>query len=298
MKIAVMTVNDFGFHPNRRFREEAEKGGHELVLINPYTMGCRVASRGMGMFFSGEGGPPDLVMPRQGSPMGEYGFVLLYQFAAMGIPLVNGIQGVRVARNQFMTLQRLASAGLPVPESCFAVSRENVFRAVSYLKGYPVVVKQMDGMGGEGVAKLNDRPETDAYLDRYFNPRKGLLVQSYIPSDGRKDFRILVVGGRVAGAMMLTPAQGGFKSNVHQQGRAEAWDPDPESARMAVEAAQICSLEVAGVDMMRDAQGRGMISEVNYSPGFRGLEEATGQNIAGAILGYALEQATEKGKTR
>lgn len=310
MKIAVMTVNDFGFHPNRRFREEAEKNGHSVVLINPYTMGCRIGAGGAGAFFSREGEAPengmpdpilpgalpDLIMPRQGSPMGEYGFVLLNQFAAMGIPLVNGIRGVSIARNQFLTLQRLAAAGLPVPDSCFAVSRRNVVRAVENLRGYPVVVKQVDGMGGDGVAKIHDRYELDAYLGSRFDPRKGLLVQTYIPTRERKDLRVLVVGGRVAGAMTLTPPEGGFKSNVHQQGRAEAFDADPDLAGMAVEAARVCALEVAGVDMMKDAAGRVMISEVNYSPGFRGLEQATGKNIAGTILGYALGRVKESEK--
>lgn len=309
MNIGVMTVNGFDFHPNARLGEEAGKQGHSLYLINPYTMGCYLDGRKAAAFFNPDpnlqdpGLPEpdlsdpalpkafDLVMPRQGSPMGDYGFVLLNQFAAMGVPLVNDIEGVTIARNQFLTLQRLAGEGLPVPQSCFAVSRENVIRAVDRIGGYPVVAKQVDGMGGDGVAKLHDRHETEAYLDNRFNPGKGLVVQSYIPTRGRQDLRLLVIGGRVAGAMGLTPPPGGFKSNVHQQGQAQALTPDPELAGMAVKAARACGLEVAGVDMMIDARDRVVISEVNYSPGFRGLEQATGLNIAGDILAHAVKTA-------
>jgi len=298
LNIGVMTVNGRDFHPNGRLREEAEKTGHSLTLINPYGMGCMVGGSGAGIYFGQDGDRfglqnrepalPDLVMPRQGSPMGEYGFVLLNQFAALGVPLVNSIQGVAIARNQYLTLQALAGSGLPVPDTCFAVSRENVIWAVARLGGYPVVAKQVDGMGGDGVVKLHDRDETDMLLDRHFNPRKGLLVQAFIPNRGRRDIRLLVIGGRVAGAVTLTPRPGQFKSNVHQQGQAEAFTPDEVLNRLAVRAARACALEIAGVDMMVDAKEKAVINEVNYSPGFRGMEAATGLNIAGEILGYAL----------
>ena len=129
MNIGVMTVNDWAFHPNGRLRDEAKALGHKVTLINPYGMGCVLGDAGAEVHFESEGalsgrlnGPrdlPDLVMPRQGSPMGEYGFVLLNQFAAMGVPLMNGIRGVAIARNQFLTLQALATAGISVPKTFF-----------------------------------------------------------------------------------------------------------------------------------------------------------------------------------
>jgi ribosomal protein S6--L-glutamate ligase len=299
VNIGVMTVNGWEFHPNARFRKEADTRGHQITLINPYDMGCILGEAGADIFFD-QGRLPDhlldLVMPRQGSPMGEYGFVLLNHFSCLGIPLVNRIQGVAIARNQFLTLQALAGAGLPVPETCFAVSREAVMGAIQRLGGYPVVAKQVDGMGGEGVVKLHDRDEADALLARQFIPQKGLVIQAYIPSSGRRDIRMLVIGGQVAGAVTLTPRPGEFKSNLHQQGRPCAFTPDPALARMAVTAAKACALEIAGVDMMTDARGRVMVHEVNYSPGFRGMEAATGLNIAGDILDHALGQCLEKRK--
>lgn len=298
MKIGVMTVNGFDFHPNRRFREEAGGMGHEIFLINPYAMACRIGKDGPQTFFSSglPGGiRPDLVMPRQGSPMGEYGFVLLEQWTRMGIPLVNGIRGVGIARNQFLTLQALAGAGLPIPSSCFVLNHENFFAAVAELGGYPVVAKQVNGMGGDGVARIDSRKAAEDYLACLFDPVKGLLVQAYVAPQGRRDLRLMVVGDEVAGAMALTPAPGEFKANVHQAGTAAATDPGPELGRMAVAAARACGLEVAGVDMMVTAQGRTMIVEVNYSPGFRGLEGATGLNIAGRILAHAVNIA---GQTR
>jgi ribosomal protein S6--L-glutamate ligase len=47
---------------------------------------------------------------------------------------------------------------------------------------------------------------------------------------------------------------------------------------------------VAGVDMIVDKDDRPFIVEVNYSPGFKGLEAATGLDIAGRIIQFAADR--------
>jgi ribosomal protein S6--L-glutamate ligase len=63
---------------------------------------------------------------------------------------------------------------------------------------------------------------------------------------------------------------------------------EPAWAELAQRAAAALGLELAGVDLMLTPQGEPWLVEVNYTPGFRGLEEATGRDIAGLILDYAL----------
>lgn len=285
MRIGVMTINGFDFHPNGRFAWEAEKIGHQIILINPYDMGCCVTGTNL-TIIGGNKNLPRVVMPRQGSPMGEYGFVVLRQFLTMGIPLVNGLDGVTIARNQYITLQHLVLADIPVLDSFFVTRENRFFEALKQLGTFPVVAKQMDGMGGDGVVKLNDLPEARAYLQSSLNPAKGLLVQSFLDPKGRRDIRALVIGDGVAGAMVLTPAPGQFKANIHQEAQARAFDLPEDMAAMAIKASRACHLEIAGVDMMVDATGDVRVVEVNFSPGFRGLEQATGLNIAGKILDH------------
>jgi len=45
--------------------------------------------------------------------------------------------------------------------------------------------------------------------------------------------------------------------------------------------------------MVVDRNGVPTIIEVNYSPGFRGLEAATGLDIASRIIGYAAAKCSE-----
>jgi ribosomal protein S6--L-glutamate ligase len=63
-----------------------------------------------------------------------------------------------------------------------------------------------------------------------------------------------------------------------------------EYVQAAVRAAHVLSLEVAGVDLL-EAQSGPKVMEVNSSPGFEGLERATGLDIAGAIVEYAARLA-------
>jgi len=57
------------------------------------------------------------------------------------------------------------------------------------------------------------------------------------------------------------------------------------------------ALEVAGVDML-ETRGGPKILEINSSPGLEGIERATGQNVAGAIIRHAeryVKRRLEKG---
>ena len=71
---------------------------------------------------------------------------------------------------------------------------------------------------------------------------------------------------------------------------------------MAVRAARVLGLGVAGVDLIRSRRGP-LVLEVNSSPGLEGIEQATGVDIAGAIIdhvaaadaGHAAGQAGQAG---
>ena len=49
-------------------------------------------------------------------------------------------------------------------------------------------------------------------------------------------------------------------------------------------------LDVAGVDLLESSEGPKVV-ELNSSPGFEGLERATGLDIAGEIVAFAAQVA-------
>ena len=123
---------------------------------------------------------------------------------------------------------------------------------------------------------------------------QGLLVQEFIPTGLRKDIRGLVIGNRVVSAMELRPKADDFRSNIHLTGHGSPYGPDQELFGLAVRSSQALGLEISGVDIILDEQGRAKVIEVNYSPGFRGIEAATGADIAAEIIDYITHRSTEE----
>jgi ribosomal protein S6--L-glutamate ligase len=126
-------------------------------------------------------------------------------------------------------------------------------------------------------------------LDDQLNKGHGLLMQRYIPPEGRTDFRILVGGGEILGAMSLKPRNGEFRSNIHLGGTPQAIACTEEMASLALRSAGALGLDLAGVDLVRDGLKILRVMEVNSTPGFKGLEKCTGKDMAGAIIRCAMK---------
>lgn len=109
-------------------------------------------------------------------------------------------------------------------------------------------------------------------------------VQEFVPHDGW-DLRILVVGDAWFAIRRLA-APGEWRTNVSLGGRAEAFEPPAEWVSLAFRAAAAVSAEVAGVDIVPARDGRVVVLEVNAVPGWRGLEAATGKDIAAVVVRY------------
>ena len=126
------------------------------------------------------------------------------------------------------------------------------------------------------------RPLLSGLLDS----AQGLLIQKFIPPERRRDMRALVVGRSVVGAMSLTPKKGDFRANIHLHGRTEKVSLTREMSDLAIKSTRVLGLAIAGVDMIEEENGALSVVDVNYSPGFRGLERCTGKDVAIEIIKY------------
>jgi len=288
LTIGIITVRDDAYHPNRRLLESARRGGHGASLIHPYRVWPVTADGRLGVI--GELEPPsfDVVLPRQGAQISDTCLALVRQFARMGVPLVNDAAAVAAARNKFLPLQVLTTAGLPCPDTVFVNDAAGIFQAVDQLGGYPVVVKATSERQGTGVLRIADADDARRRVLTVLDRRQGLIVQRYLPPDGRRDIRALIIGGEVVCAARLKPPVNDFRANFHLGRDIRAVDLSPEIGQIALAAAAAVGCRVAGVDLMIDGGGRPVIVEVNYAPGFKGLEAATGLDIADRIIRFAV----------
>jgi glutathione synthase/RimK-type ligase-like ATP-grasp enzyme len=60
---------------------------------------------------------------------------------------------------------------------------------------------------------------------------------------------------------------------------------------LAARAAAAVGTEYAGVDLLTARDGTSYVLEVNGIPGWKGLQEATGIDVAGRLVDYATSRA-------
>ncbi len=269
--------------------EAAREQGDLPLLLHPARVALTLSRQGFGLLLPRGRPLPHVVLPRIGSTIGDFPMALLRHLEAAGVLMVNGSEAVDRARSKFRTLQALAARGVPIPESRYASNERNLASAVRDLGAGPWVMKAAQGRQGRGVFLAEDLPAARRLLrERPPSPGEGLVLQAYIPpEERRRDLRILVLGDRADSAMALRPRRGEFRANIHLHGRAEGIRLSRDMERVAVEAAGAVGLDIAGVDVIENKGGALLVVDVNYSPGFKGLERCTGTDIASRIVAFA-----------
>ncbi len=113
----------------------------------------------------------------------------------------------------------------------------------------------------------------------------GALLQSFVGAGF--DRRLFIIGGEIAAAMERVPTQEG-RGSVLYGGAPVPWSPTETQRALGLAAAQHLKLEVAGVDLIRDADGNDLILEVNSAPGFAAIETVTSLDLAGQLADFTL----------
>jgi ribosomal protein S6--L-glutamate ligase len=190
-----------------------------------------------------------------------------------GIRCCNSISGTIDTGARAVMSQKLANAGLPVPNMARA---ETWTEVLSLAAGQPVVIKAADGSVGRGlgvrIAATGELPSDAPFAGPY-------LIQEHIQSDGR-DHKLYVAGDQVRGLLKRwPPQQPSDKLGV-------PFEVGPELANTARQAGKALNLEVYGVDILYGARGLAII-DVNPFPGFRGVTDG-----AEMIANYLTDIAT------
>ncbi len=225
-----------------------------------------------------------------GATINDYALSVVRHFELSGTRVINGFESILMARNKFMGLQRLARQGVSVPDTYLVVTREGFERSVEQLGGYPVVAKMPSSRQGNGVIRVENQATASFVMNNLMDKTRGILVQEYIPPEGRTDIRAFVLGDRVLGAMSLKPNPGDFRTNIHITGQGRLLTLSPSLSKLAVQSSRALALEISGCDIILQENESPKVIEVNYSPGFRGLERATGIDIAKRIIHYVTSK--------
>ncbi len=231
----------------------------------------------------------DVFVPRVGRSMTNFGTMLLRHLEIMRIPTTMSDVALTTARNKFLALQALHEAAVPVPRTVLLASRPSPMEARTFVP-YPAVLKILSGTQGIGVMRVKDLDETASIVDTLNMFGEVVCLQEYIPNPGI-DIRAFVVGDRVVASMKRVAPHTEWRANIHLGAKGQKVELDDDTKTVAVRASKAVGLEISGVDLILSGD-RPYVLEVNASPGFRGLLEATGVNAAEAIVEYAVEKAS------
>ncbi|MER7950637.1 RimK family alpha-L-glutamate ligase [Streptomyces sp. NPDC096079] len=193
---------------------------------------------------------------------------LLRHLAAMGTLLINPAEAVLTAVNKFWQLQRLAAAGIPVPDTRTHTDAP-LEQVIDAGVPEPCVVKAVRGHRGRRVFLAADGNALRSVAGS-LDDRHPYLVQRYVAHSHGRDLRVLVVDGRAVAAAERTAADDRLVSNLAQGGtHAVRTGRHPDAEALAVEAAAAVGLGVAGVDLLFEADGSFTVCEVNCNPTWR-----------------------------
>ena len=276
-------------YSTRRLVEAAKARGLRCKLFDALRCHLVLEKGKPRMLYEGSELPGLLVaVPRIGAKVTSHGLAVVRQLEAMGVPLLNGATAIAQSRDKLRCLQLLAAQGVDIPRTVLARGAADVDLLLAQVGGLPAILKLIQGTQGVGVMIAHSRAEVESFLSTLWDLGQEILLQEFIAESKGRDVRALVVGDRVVAAMRREARAGEFRSNLHRGASGVAIDLDPAFAAAAVRAAQVLGLDVAGVDLLEATTGP-KVMEVNSSPGFEGLEKATGVDIAAAIVAQAVE---------
>jgi ribosomal protein S6--L-glutamate ligase len=298
MRIAILSRNP-KLYSTQRLVEAARQRGHEVRVIDVLRCYMDITSHRPTIHYKGEEFDHesfDAVIPRIGASVTFYGCAVVRQFEMMGVFAMNESVAITRARDKLRALQLLSRQGIGLPVTGFAHSPDDINDLISEIGGAPLVIKLLEGTQGLGVVLAETHNAAVSVIQAFMGLDANILVQEFIKESGGSDLRCFVVGGKVVAAMKREAKKGDFRSNLHRGGTASLVKITPEERSTATRSARIMGLNVCGVDMLRSDHGP-VVMEVNSSPGLRGIEQATGKDIAGMIIEYT-EQHARPGKTR
>jgi len=289
VKIAVLSRAPQAYS-TQRLRSAALQRGHNVKVLNTLRFAIDLTADIPDLHYRGRQlSDYDAILPRIGNSITYFGTAVVRQFEQMDVYTPNTANGISSARDKLRANQILSRHNIAMPPTAFVRNRADVRPAIERVGGAPVVIKLLEGTQGIGVILAPQVKVAEAIIETLHSTKQNVLIQKFISESRGRDIRALVVGDRVVAAMRRSAAGDEFRSNVHRGGSVAAVTLDPVYEQTAVRAAQIMGLRVAGVDMLEGEDGP-LVMEVNSSPGLQGIEQATGLDVAGAIIDYIANQ--------
>ena len=210
-----------------------------------------------------------------------------------GYKLYNSIDSIIKCDDKMLTHICLANEGIKMPTTisstlCYTDNgnRDYLVEVIDKI-GLPMIVKENYGSLGKQVYLVNNHAELLEIENKLIHIPH--IFQQYIECSRGKDYRIIVIGGKVI-AYMKRENPYSYLSNLATGGTATKVELPKKYLDIAERCAKILGLDYCGVDILEGPHGEPIVSEVNSNAFYEGIEKTTGINVAGCYVDYLLSK--------
>jgi ribosomal protein S6--L-glutamate ligase len=295
LKLALLASNP-ELYSNRRLMEAAEGRGHEIVFLNVELAYMKLDAHSPEIRYRGGNilNEFDAIIPRIKPAVTFYGCALIRQFANLGVYCQNSAEAIAQSRDKLFASQLFSKNDIHIPITGFAKSPMDTRDLIRMVNGAPLIIKLLESTQGRGVVLAETNKAAESVINAFKSVQTNILVQEFIKEANGQDIRCFVVNNKVVASMQRQAEKGEFRANLHQGGKASIIKITGEEKKLAIKAAKVLNLAVAGVDIIRSNKGP-LLLEVNSSPGLEGIENATGKDIANTMI-VAIEKKLRFGE--
>ena len=235
----------------------------------------------------------DAVLIRKDPPFdGEYLYLTQLLERVRGRTLVlNDPRGLRDANEKLYALHFSAFT----PRTLVTAHRERILAFMDEVGG-AAVAKPLDGAGGAGVMMIARGDKNNrAILDLLTQEgRRYAMVQEYLPAVRQGDKRVLLLEGKVLGAINRVPRADDLRSNIHVGGTVHRAEVTAEERKLVAAIAPKLLADgrvFVGLDLIG-----GKLTEVNVtSPtGIQELSRHEGRDVAGDVIAWIEKRVDEQ----
>ncbi len=294
LKLALLASNP-ELYSNIRLMEAATARGHEIVFLNVEHAYMKLDAHSPEIRYRGGNilNEFDAIIPRIKPAVTFYGCALLRQFDNLGVYCLNSAEAIAQSRDKLFASQLFSKNDIHIPITGFAKSPMDTKDLIKMVNGAPLIIKLLESTQGKGVVLAETNKAAESVINAFKSVQTNILVQEFIKEANGQDIRCFVVNGKVVASMQRQAEKGEFRANIHQGGTASMIKITSEEKKLALKAAKVLNLAVAGVDIIRSNKGP-LLLEVNSSPGLEGIENATGKDIANSMI-VAIEKKLKIG---
>lgn len=294
LKILILAT-DPNNQATARIKQVAQNRGHSVIVHNPNDLILYVNEKlGHDHVFNGNNtlSKPeriyakdvDAVITRIGTEL-EYGASVLEHFRQnLNTFCTQSGPGLLTSADKFLTHQALSQNKIATPTTIKANRDYHPEFIIEKLGGYPFWMKRAKGSQGKNVFPMLVKEQINHMNDLLSNRDENVLFSAHIDSGGI-DYRVIVIDYKVVAVMKRKAAKGELRSNASLGAEISKADLDQDAKDLCIKAAFAVGLPCAGVDLIKDKEGKNFILEINGNPGYK-IEFETNQDVTTPLIEY------------